>query len=443
MTANEREQTKVLGSSEDERDEAPLPDSAPRFGTGTLLNERYEIVKLLGRGGMGEVYLASDTRINRSVTLKVIHADLVSNKESVHRFTLEAQAVSALNHPHILTIYEIDSTGDGDLFFVAEYVDGQTLNHLIGSDLDVDKALDIAIQVTSALTAAHEAGIIHRDIKPENIMVRRDGYVKVLDFGLAKLAQRPKSGSTSSGSEDPTIALNPTSPGAVVGTAAYMSPEQARGRHVDERTEIWSLGAVIYEMLTRRRAFPGETSADILVSVLSKEPPALSGYGSSLAPELEWVVTKTLSKDVEGRYQTAKDLRADLERIRKQIDLNKSLNRSPGRSVDSNGGAPLTFEAGTATAPEVARPTSGVRDPAPHQGFWSAPVLTGALERARTHKMISVVMAVVVAGLILTAVYFGFVAGSGSGIDSIAVLPFRIRAGTLILPMRRMVLARV
>jgi serine/threonine protein kinase/Tfp pilus assembly protein PilF len=410
-------------------------EAPPRFDVGILLNERYEIARLLGRGGMGEVYLASDTRINRNVALKVLHSDLVSSKESLHRFTLEARAVSALNHPHIMTIYEVDSTNDGTLFFVAEYVDGQTLNHLIGSNLDLDTALDIAIQVSSALSAAHEAGITHRDIKPENVMVRRDGYVKVLDFGLAKLAQRPQSPSTSSGSEDPTQALHRTRPGAVMGTAAYMSPEQARGIHVDARTDIWSLGVVLYEMLTEHRPFLGETSADIMVSVLSSEAPPMSSYVHDLPPELEWIVLKALSKSVEGRYQTSKELRADLDKIKKRIQFNESLSRAAGSDSRNDRAKEeekilSTVEHVIPTAGDVARPTSGGRDESTDpRPFWSSPSFAGVFRQAQTHKVGTSIVALVLVALISSALYLIFTPTAKAQIDSIAVLPFENLSG--------------
>ncbi|MER3631357.1 MAG: hypothetical protein C4325_03655 [Blastocatellia bacterium] len=241
-----------------------------RFTAGSIVGGRYEIVRLLGKGGMGEVYLATDLRISRSVALKVLHRDLVSKKENFQRFALEAQTASALNHPHIMTVYEVDSTPDHSLFIVAEYIEGRPLSALIRDRISTEKALEIAIQISSALSAAHRAGIVHRDVKPENVMVRFDGYVKVLDFGLAKLIQA-NTVSVDSGSEDPTIPIVHTKPGMVMGTAAYMSPEQARGLAVDARTDIWGLGAVLYEMLSGRRPFWGETAADTMVSVLRAE----------------------------------------------------------------------------------------------------------------------------------------------------------------------------
>lgn len=396
-----------------------------RFEAGTLFNERYEILRLLGRGGMGEVYLASDKRINRQVALKVLHPNLVSSNESLRRFTQEAQAVSALNHPHIMTIHEVDSTPDGTLFFVAEYVDGQILRSLLRKGrLELSKALEVAIQVSSALSAAHEAGITHRDIKPENIIVRRDEYIKVLDFGLAKLTHKQTS-TTSAGPDDPTQAFLRTKPGAAMGTPAYMSPEQARGVQVDARTDIWSLGVVMYEMLTAHRPFTGETSTDTMVSVIMSEPPPISSY-VDLPSELEWIVSKAISKDLEGRYQTAKELRADLEKIKKRIEFDQNLNRSANRDSLNDrekpkGTVPSTADSVIATARESPRPTSsklGETLPLGSPGFG------GVLQRARAHKVVSALVALALVPIVSSVAYL-FLANTGKEqIDSIAVLPF-------------------
>ncbi|NOT47558.1 MAG: serine/threonine protein kinase, partial [Acidobacteria bacterium] len=389
---------------------APSEVAPPRFQAGILLKERYEIIRLLGRGGMGEVYLASDRRINRNVTIKVLHSELVANKESLGRFAVETQAVSALNHPHIMTIHEFDSANEDTPFFVAEYVDGRPLNHLIGPTLELQKALDIAIQVTSALSAAHEAGIIHRDIKPENIMVRRDGYVKVLDFGLAKLAQnRPTS--PNSGSEDQTIALLRTKPGMVMGTAAYMSPEQARGRRVDARTDIWSLGVVIYEMLTAHRPFTGETQADLTVAVLRSEPAPISDYVSGAPPELDWIVSKALSKEVEGRYQTSAELRADLEKVKKKIEFDESLSRSgkalSGKDRITDQDKFTALEPGALTDAAAARPTSdGQNGQAGPTSFLSLPGVEVFFQQAKAKKIGFSAIALIVVGLISVGLYF-------------------------------------
>ena len=214
----------------------------------------YRIISKIGAGGMGEVYRAQDTELGRSVALKFLPSDVAAHQSRLKRFIQEAKTASALNHPNILTVYEIGRTNE-TTYLATEFVDGLTLRQHLHHSLKLNEVLDISIQIASALVAAHAAGIVHRDIKPENIMVRKDGIVKVLDFGLAKLTERFDS--SASGSEATTVALVNTEPGTVLGTAAYMSPEQALGREIDARSDIWSLGVVIYEMLTSRAPFEG------------------------------------------------------------------------------------------------------------------------------------------------------------------------------------------
>src|SRR6266542_6774764 len=254
---------------------------------GTRLG-RYEILSLLGAGGMGEVYLAQDTQLRRPVSLNVLPSDLIPHKDQLGRFEQEAYAASALNHPNILTIYEIGQADD--LRFIAtEFIDGVTLRERITStQMELTEVLDTAVQVASALAAAHQAGIIHRDIKPENIMVRHDGYIKVLDFGLVKLT-RPSGSCTDT--EVPTKAMVNTGAGTVMGTAAYMSPEQARGLPVDERTDIWSLGVVLYEMASGRAPFEGETTSHVIAAILDKEPPPLIRFAPDVPDTLDLIVS--------------------------------------------------------------------------------------------------------------------------------------------------------
>lgn len=409
--------------------------SPPRFEAGNLLSERYEIVRLLGKGGMGEVYLAKDTQIKRNVAIKVLNSKLVSNKELVRRFAVEAHAVSALNHPHIMTVHEFGKTEDGDLFFVGEYVEGQSLNSLIGKNLKLETALDYAIQVASALSAAHEAGITHRDIKPENIIIRQDGYAKVLDFGLAKLASEGKK-TIKGGSEEPTKALDLTSPGAVMGTAAYMSPEQARGINIDSRTDIWSLGVVIYEMITRTKPFLGETTSDIIVSVLSKEPEPIIFDRKELPAELEWIVSKTLAKEVDARYQTAKELRADLEKIKKRIEFDLEFSKSSG--TGSRRGLVSEEELMHSTVEQDSGPTL-IDKPTPtridqkktleSKQLWSSYSFSGAMLQARSRKVSSSILVIFFVALVSVAAYIYLAPNTSSKIDSIAVLPFENLSG--------------
>jgi serine/threonine-protein kinase len=283
---------------------------------GTQLGH-YEIYSLLGAGGMGEVYLARDTRLRRNVALKLLPSDLGLNKERILRFEQEAYAASALNHPNILTIYEIGEANEVR-FIAAEFIDGVTLRErLIGTPMNLKEVLDTMLQTVSAVATAHQAGIIHRDIKPENIMIRHDGYVKVLDFGLAKLAEYQR------GSSDPeaeTLHMIKTEPGIVVGTVTYMSPEQSRGLEVDERTDIWGLGVVIYEMVAGRPPFDGLTRSDIIAAILKTEPAPLNRYARQIPAELQRIVGKTLRKERSERYQTVSDLMLDLKNLRREID---------------------------------------------------------------------------------------------------------------------------
>ena len=280
---------------------------------------RYHIRSLLGEGGMGEVYLAYDNRLRRPVALKLL-SDSGYNKDKLLRFEQEAYVVSALNHPNILTIYEIGTIEEAP-FLATEFVDGVTLRQrLLTTRVDLKAALDIAIQVASALAAAHQARIVHRDIKPENIMIRPDGYIKVLDFGLAKLT---KTEDDNSGSEDQTLRVK-TEPGLLVGTMKHMSPEQARGLEVDERTDIWSLGVVLFEMISGRPPFEGPTKGDLIASILKTEPLPLSRLAPGVPAELQRIVRKTLRKEAQERYQSAKDLMLDLRNLLNEIDSHET-----------------------------------------------------------------------------------------------------------------------
>jgi len=300
--------------------EQPLAAEAARLITGretsSLIGRRigrYQITARLGAGGMGEVFLAEDTKLGRQVALKVLPARFTADEQRVRRFILEARAASALNHPNILTIYEIEEF-ESTHFIATELVEGETLRRRIArGPVPPDEAMEIAVQVSSALSAAHAAGIVHRDIKPENLMTRADGYVKVLDFGLAKLTGQAKVVSEGS-------TLVETQMGLVMGTARYMSPEQARGYKVDARTDIFSLGVVCYEMITGRPPFEGVTINDVIASVLQTEPPPVSHYVPDVPPELDRIIIKALVKDREDRYQTIKDLIVDLRRLRQHLD---------------------------------------------------------------------------------------------------------------------------
>ena len=349
---------------------APSPADGESIG-------HYRDLRRLGAGGMGEVFLARDERLNRPAAIKLLSAHLTGDEERVRRFRQEALAASALNHPNILTIYETGQWRGRD-YIVTEYVEGATLRTLIrGKRLDLAAAIDIALQIADALSGAHGAGIVHRDIKPENIMVRPDGRVKVLDFGIAKYTEGPRGRSARE-------ALFKTATGAVVGTAAYMSPEQARGSQVDERTDVWSLGVILYEMVARRLPFPGPTPTDRVAAILTKDPVPLSRLRRGVPAELERIVGRALAKRKEERYARMADLYTDLLKLRATLGEARPPRFAP----------PL--------------PAGGLRP----------------LSRPRAVALAAIALAAVAA--VAGWAYFrkgGGVAGGGA-IDSLAVLPF-------------------
>ena len=295
----------------------------------------YRILEKLGAGGMGEVYLAEDMKLGRKVAIKILSEEFTTNKDRLHRFEQEASAASNLNHPNILTIHEV-GVDEGRHYIATEFIDGVTLRRkMAAAHLEAPEILDIAVQVASALEEAHAAGIVHRDIKPDNIMVRRNGYVKVLDFGLAKLTETIDRSPTDA--EAATRVLVHTDAGVVMGTSQYMSPEQARGKPVDVRSDIWSLGVVIYEMVAGRTPFEGETSTDVIVAITHKEPPPLARFAPNVPAELDWIVMKALRKDRDERYQTIKELITDLRRLKQRLEFQSELERSSSPAVSSSG----------------------------------------------------------------------------------------------------------
>jgi serine/threonine protein kinase len=367
---------------------------------------------------MGEVYLAFDTELDRTVAIKILPEAFASNQERLQRFVQEAKAASALNHPHILTIYEIGTAGT-TRFIATEFIDGDTLRQRIrNSSLSLNEILDIAMQAAGALAAAHAAGIIHRDIKPENIMVRRDGYIKLLDFGLAKLTGLADS---TTDTEAPTKAMVNTGAGVVMGTASYMSPEQAKGTKVDARTDLWSLGVVLYEMISGQQPFAGETPTETISLILQKEPVPLTRYTNEVPAELERIVAKTVTKNREERYQTGKDLQVDLRNLKRKLEVDAEVDRT----------APPELRAVTSTSGGQGMPatTSGEALATSRAGIAHAPssaeyIVSGI----KQHKLAA---AVAVITMILGA--FGLIAylqarKTEVAIESIAVLPFQNRS---------------
>jgi serine/threonine protein kinase/Flp pilus assembly protein TadD len=286
----------------------------------------YKISKRIGTGGMGEVYLAADVMAGRKAALKLLPMRFTGDAERLKRFQQEARAVVALNHPNILTVYEIGQ--DHSTHYIAsELIEGETLRQRLERErLQVSEAVDVAIQVASALAVAHEAGIVHRDIKPENVMVRRDGYVKVLDFGVAKLAESALAEATADGAESMTLVE--TNLGSILGTVRYMSPEQTCGATVDKRTDIWSLGVVLYEMVTGHTPFTGDTPGEVMTSIFDKEQPPLTTYIKQTPAEVQQIISKALRKDRSERYQSAAEMREALKNLRRKLEFKAELDRT-------------------------------------------------------------------------------------------------------------------
>jgi len=371
---------------------------------------RYRILEKLGAGGMGEVFLAEDTKLGRKVALKLLDQELTKNRDRLNRFDQEAYAASALNHPNILTIYEMGDEG-GRHFIATEFIDGITLRKRLGGlPMDLAEVLDVAIQVAGALEDAHAAGIVHRDIKPENIMIRRNGHVKVLDFGLAKLTERRETEETDT--EAVTRALVQTDAGVVLGTSQYMSPEQARGKPIDARTDIWSLGVVLYEMTSGRAPFIGDTKTDVIIAIARTEPAPLARFAPNAPAELEWIIMKALRKDIDERYQTVKELESDLKKLKQRLEFQTELERSIAPDQLTGG---LSVSGLRYVDTEV--PGSLARLHSTMPGSSRGPVSSGAVQtrassaeylagEIKRHKLGAVIAALVILIAAAGAVYF-------------------------------------
>lgn len=391
----------------------PLPSNT-RFG-------RYEVSHLLGKGGMGEVYLAQDTILERPVAIKLLPSDLARDSQRLHRFKREAHATSNLNHPNILTIHEIGQA-EGQHFIVSEYVEGESLRcRLAHSRLELTDTLCIAIQIAEALVAAHRAGVVHRDIKPENIMLRPDGYVKILDFGLAKLLdQEPANQAAGMDENAKTRTMNNTVPGMVMGTDKYMSPEQARGLMIDARTDIWSLGVMLYEMASGSRPFNGETQNDVIAAVLTSEPLSLASLSPHVPEKLEAIIKKALSKRREERYQDIKDLLNDLKDLKQELDIARKLGQPIVRQFG---------EAGTSAAKRAGQsyPPQSIKE-AIALAYSGPGYIASGVKRNRTSVTSTLVACVIT---IAATAYFirSMPSPDARVITSIAVLAFANESG--------------
>jgi eukaryotic-like serine/threonine-protein kinase len=396
---------------------------------GTLLG-RYEIRGPLGSGGMGEVYLAEDTQLGRTVALKILPADLTSDQQRMHRFAQEARTASALNHPNILTIHEIVLEGPHP-FIVTEHIEGMTLrDYMISRRMNFGQALGFTVQTASALAAAHKAGVVHRDIKPENIMIRNDGYIKVLDFGLAKMTLRPDT-------TPEAVTLLNTDPGMILGTARHMSPEQARGLELDARTDIFSLGTVLYEMITGRAPFEGPTNSDVIAAILKEDPPPLGEYAPEAPAELQRIVNRALAKDLEGRYQTVTDLFTDLKNLKRELEFEAHLGTSSPvflarvmglkRELESEAqlGPSEQLQADTnsmSAASTAAQATITAKEPSA-----GAPASLGSERKKR--RLTPIVTGTVALAAVVVIAYSYYFRTPSQAIDSVAVLPFATVGG--------------
>lgn len=333
ISAHEREGSFIDSPALAELETDSIKGTTPTLPAGQKVG-RYEVLALLGRGGMGEVYLARDPRLGREVALKLLPALLTQDKDWVRRFEREATTASKLNHPNVCTIYEVDETEDGRHYIAMEYIEGCSLRERLKTKrLKLGEALDIGIQIASALTAAHAAGVIHRDIKPENIMLRKDGLVKVLDFGLAKLLTHEKFADRTDVPTDTFL----TDPGAAMGTPRYMAPEQVWGQAVDGRADVWSLGVVLYEIVTGHAPFEGATTSDLIVAILKVEPAPIYFYLPDASTQLQRIIKKALTKEVDERYQDVRDLWIDLRSLRRELESAAQMDATFPPNVSSDG----------------------------------------------------------------------------------------------------------
>ncbi|HEX8249658.1 MAG TPA: protein kinase [Pyrinomonadaceae bacterium] len=396
---------------------------------------RYAVLSLIGKGGMGEVYLAQDKSLNRKVALKILSAKFAGDDDLLRRFEREAETASALNHPNILTVYEFGKE-DGLHFITTEFVEGETLREKLKRErLSVPEILNIAEQTASALAAAHSAGIIHRDVKPENIMLRADGLVKVLDFGLAKFVEKAEE-------HDPDAVTQPyvhTQPGTVMGTVFYMSPEQARGKQIDERSDVWSLGVILYEMTTSQLPFQDETASDVIASILKSNPAPITHHAKDAPRELSNIIMKALRKDSSERYQKMSEMLGEIKDFRQELEFEaKRLGKSgvvTQNNLQQNGYRTLSSMRSQQFATRIDATTNAPSIPAPPKKY-GLPVLifsaaaclatlfawqTGKTDGVFNPALMVLIIALIAGAYLMYSAYFRF--AGGADYRSIAVLP--------------------